>query len=211
MIDYYTKRSNDMEYWCLADFISKCQYSKTTRKINFNPDDNNDDNSDSNDDNCNNENNIDNAKKKYLKLKNNFGYIHIRRIQKIIRYRNYSIIEDELNFYREQLMLFSNWRDENEITCLQNVKYIYDLKFNEIKGNRKNYIFNDNIESEMDDALQDIQFDIDNEPEEINNDNNETVKNLAIYELNVPNADIGLEIPDKFTNIDIVQNVSVPR
>ena len=38
------------------------------------------------------------------------GFMRLRRKAKIIRFRRYSIIQDEVNFYREQLMLFVPWR-----------------------------------------------------------------------------------------------------
>ena len=46
------------------------------------------------------------------------GYMRLRHKAKIIRFRRYSIIQDEVNFYREQLMLFVPWRVDSSDTDL---------------------------------------------------------------------------------------------
>ena len=58
----------------------------------------------------------------------------------------------------------------------------------------------------MEDALQDIQNEIDDVP----NKNDCVVDALAIYEIDQPATDIGLEISNNFNTVDIVQNIKLP-
>ncbi|XP_015597058.1 uncharacterized protein DDB_G0289917 [Cephus cinctus] len=90
IVEHYTNRPDKMETWCLADFASKCQYSKTLRKNNSNQEVD-----DADDDNAELYELLEVGKKKSLKLKNNDGYIYERKSFKIIKYRNYSVLQDE--------------------------------------------------------------------------------------------------------------------
>ena len=40
------------------------------------------------------------------------GYMRFRRKPKVICFRRYNIVQDEVKFYREQLMLYFPWRNE---------------------------------------------------------------------------------------------------
>ena len=51
---------------------------------------------------------------KVLALKNNKGFIRLRKTAKIIRYRRYQKEKEPANFYREKLMLYVPWRDEDK-------------------------------------------------------------------------------------------------
>ena len=50
---------------------------------------------------------------KILALKDNKGFIRLRKTAKIIRYRRYQKEKEPANFYREKLMLYVPWRDED--------------------------------------------------------------------------------------------------
>ena len=80
--EHYINRPDNIETWCLAHFAAKCQYSKTKRK--------NIDDEIENDDDYFNENEQQEKEYKWLKLKNNNGFIYLRNAYKIIRYRNYN-------------------------------------------------------------------------------------------------------------------------
>ena len=111
-------------------------------------------------------------------------------------------------------MLFSNWRNENDITNddTSKIQRLYENKIDEILYNRKKYIYSETIETEMEDGLQDIQNKIDNEiNDDVPNKNDCVVDALAIYEINQPATDIRLEIPNNFNTVDIVQNIKLPR
>ena len=203
--EHYVNRPDDVETWCLADYAAKCQYSKSKKK--------NIDNENENDDDNFNENGQQEKENKWLKLKNNNGFIHLRNVCKIIRYRNYNIIQDEHNFYREQLLLFTSWRNENDLINddTSKMQTLYEDKIDEILNNRKKNIYSETIKTEMEDALQDIQNEVDDENDNISDKNDRAVDALAIYEIEQPATDIGLEIPENFNTVDIVQNIKLPR
>ena len=50
---------------------------------------------------------------KVLALKENKGFIRLRKTAKIIRYRRYQKVKEPANFYREKLMLYVPWRNED--------------------------------------------------------------------------------------------------
>ena len=50
---------------------------------------------------------------KELAFKDNKGFIRLRKTAKIIRYRRYQKEKEPVNFYREKLMLYVPWRDED--------------------------------------------------------------------------------------------------
>ena len=50
--------------------------------------------------------------KEYHPLKDSSGLVSLRKKPKIIRYRKYKQYNDAVNYYREQLMLFTHWRVE---------------------------------------------------------------------------------------------------
>ncbi len=56
----------------------------------------------------------DNGSEKCLKLIDGSGYLHKRRKSKVIRFVHYGKQLDPCNYWREQLLLFVPWRDEDE-------------------------------------------------------------------------------------------------
>ena len=100
LIEYYTHRPDELENLCLAEFASlydytRCRSSDATKEqeeqqmveeINAG---------------------------KELALKDNKGFIRLRKTAKIIRYRRYQKEKEPANFYREKLMLYVPWRDED--------------------------------------------------------------------------------------------------
>ena len=48
----------------------------------------------------------------YMMLTDSNGFVCLRKNPRVIRYRKYKRYEDSENYYREQLMLFTHWRDE---------------------------------------------------------------------------------------------------
>ena len=110
-------------------------------------------------------------------------------------------------------MLFTNWRNENELLNDAAVnKKKYEEKIGTVKINRRKYIKNDQIENEIEDALNNIQNADDQELEEQENDEaNDVIPEFAIYETNNNmNADIGLELNQASDEI-IIQNMTIVR
>ena len=100
LIEYYTHRPDELEDVCLAEFASlydytRCRSTAATKEEEekqmveeFNAG-------------------------KVLALKENKGFIKLRKTAKIIRYRRYQREKEPTNFYREKLMLYVPWRDED--------------------------------------------------------------------------------------------------
>jgi hypothetical protein len=111
--------------------------------------------------------------KKALKLQDGSGYLHKRLTRKIIRFRHYGRREDPSNYYREQLMLFLPWRDEEQELLLVNTTEKFQNYSNVVLSNSKPFYF----DREIDDLiLQDI---VDETQDEIINgdENDETLGN----------------------------------
>ena len=126
LMDYYPNRPNEMDQLCLAEFaswynfISNMQYQHVTGKksCDFIEDDNDDDDFENEinrlDEDVIEDDGSDQQKNEYFKLKKAMGYIKKRKNGKIIRYRRYKVEDDPDNYYREQLLLFKPWRNEEK-------------------------------------------------------------------------------------------------
>ncbi|KAK2579424.1 hypothetical protein KPH14_002636 [Odynerus spinipes] len=209
LIDHYIVRPKELELHTLADLAAYYEYSHF-QKRKTNNEDINDDNSEHE-----SENETDSYVKqdKWLKLDNNSGYIFQRNTAKVIKYRNYSLIQDENNYYREQLLLFSNWRNENEISDINiNLQNEYINKFSMIQINRSKYVKNNYIEHDIQLAL-----------EERNNEDNEYIQGeefenydqipdeLQIYETEEIHADIIDEITNNASSINIMERITLSK
>ena len=78
-----------------------------------------------------------------IALKNNSGYITRWNRLKIIRYTRFNIESEEKNYFREQLMLFTPWRDEEKelLNVDPNTKFVECKEC--IFANRAKFIYND--------------------------------------------------------------------
>jgi len=85
-----------------------------------------------------------------LEIVSEYKYLGCLRLtQKILRFRNYSRCRDEVNYWREQLMLFTPWRNEDEelihVNVLEKGKQLYDLIF----ANCKPYYYNRSVDDDV--------------------------------------------------------------
>ena len=105
-------------------------------------------------------------KTQYFQLLDQSGYMRRRVVRKIIRYRHYSKNEDTINYWREQLMLFLPWRDEDRELLDKNIDVIAKASENHdiIIENSKDFIFNREIDE--DNLLGDLMNDTDDEDDE---------------------------------------------
>ena len=62
--------------------------------------------------------------------------MRLRRKAKVIRFRRYNIIQDEVNFYREQLMLYLPWMNEYIEFDKIDFRCVYETNIDLIKQNR---------------------------------------------------------------------------
>ncbi|KAG5674792.1 hypothetical protein PVAND_004740 [Polypedilum vanderplanki] len=196
-IDRYADRPDVLENICLADFIAKYTYhsKKGGRKTN----DDEDEQFDTeelevlNDD----ENEETTSEKKEYKLKNNSGYITLRRRPKILRFVRFNRHEDEINYFREMCLLFYPWRNEDDEIEGQDCKLKFLANEDLIKENFDKY---NAVELDLDEIYRDIEEDrIAQENEEQNAEVvDPNFENVFDFDDNiVPNAavEMGLEVP----------------
>uniref|UniRef100_A0A8D9E244 ATP-dependent DNA helicase n=1 Tax=Cacopsylla melanoneura TaxID=428564 RepID=A0A8D9E244_9HEMI len=95
---------------------------------------------------------------------NNDSNLKARKKDKILKYRRYKLVQNPTDYYREQLLMFSPWRDElSEIDQVQHEQQ-YTLKKSIIQENRKHYcVVGDEV---IDEALENA-FNEDLEIEEV--------------------------------------------
>jgi hypothetical protein len=138
MLDHYLNRPNELEDICLADFAANYTFhTKLNKKRKFDEIDNE-------------------VTSNFWKLKDNSGYIIKRTKSRIIRYRRYDVTQNKEDFYREQLMLYLPYR--NEDTEIVNVDHelLYLNHDEQISENRKKFICNVS-DDEIDLALSEIE------------------------------------------------------
>ena len=156
LIEHYMQRPDELEETCLAKFAAWYEFQSSKRMCKTNPD--------FEEENIEDEGAslVDNPRIFPLK---DTGFIRIRRKAKVIRFRRYNIIQDEVNFYREQLMLFVPWRIDTNDTDTIDYKSMYASHVNLITQNRE--LFESRDQSSIDEAINILE---DLDPDEINFD-----------------------------------------
>ncbi|KAL8567301.1 hypothetical protein ACOMHN_023344 [Nucella lapillus] len=101
LLDKYLARPNEMENVCLAEFAANYNINSTDPCISKPHDDEDEEDREGN-------------TEKTVTLLNGKGFVTQRKWAKVIRYCNFSILKDMKEHYREQLMLFHPWRDEQQ-------------------------------------------------------------------------------------------------
>ena len=101
--EYYSERPDDLENISLAEFVADYVLKKRNKTKNCEPDNDEIKSIVSDDDYHDSFHDIQDSH-------NNHEYRKVKR--KIIRYRDYKIEDDPLNFYRSNLLLFFKWRNE---------------------------------------------------------------------------------------------------
>ena len=166
LIEHYMQRPDELEGTCLAKFAAWYEFQSSKRICKTNPDfeeENMEDEGASL---------VDNPSLFPLK---DTGFMRLRRKAKVIRFRRYSIIQDEVNFYREQLMLFVPWRTDSSDTDNIDFKSMYATHLILITQNRE--LFESIDQSSIDEAINILE---DLDPDELNFDGiaiEEIVKN----------------------------------
>ena len=126
LLEYYVNRPEELESVCLADFAANFSFIKNSS-------------GDYELSTVDQEDILD--KHKRYSLKNNMGTLFERRKRRIIRYRKYQFEKDPNNFYREKIMLYLPWRNEDEDILLKNGKLLYEQNRDQIHNIEKNYVF----------------------------------------------------------------------
>ena len=118
IIQRYSKRPRQLSKFCLADYVSKVDIiypkgNKFPEKVNDKNDDDSCDSSSSNEsEDSLDDGNIQSSDLMY-KAKNGTKYKK-RKVPRVIRYVQYNKKKDPENYFREQLMLFVPWRNEQK-------------------------------------------------------------------------------------------------
>ena len=122
IIQRYSERPKQLQKFCFADYVLKVDViypkgNKLPGKLEDKNDDGNDESSSSDDNEASleNENDADNSHSSDLlyKTKNGIRYKK-RKVPRIIKYVRYNKKNDAENYYRERLMLFTPWRNEQK-------------------------------------------------------------------------------------------------
>jgi hypothetical protein len=146
------------------------------------------------------------------------GYVKKRKVRKIVRFRHFGKQEDPENYWREQLMLFSPWRDENEelltINAIGKANEDKDIIFN----NSQPFYANREIDDEV---LGNFITEIEDEDQEANEyrgtvdneleiaDNEENAEQYFVDDLTGVTSRVQQFLPPKM--IDEEQYLSVMR
>ena len=201
LIDTYINRPEQMKNICLADFASMYNVSKK-QTYNAQVTENSDDEDVIDDEN--------DEKSIPLKMKNGKGWIKKRTKKKIIRFRNFKLHQDAENYYREQLMLFLPWSNEEEDLIHINHEETFELNKDFIRQKRSEYVHRE--ATEFEEALEEHREkendddDIDDANVEYDQDKNE----FLIYETGNSQGDIFREMGMN-TRTEKVEHFNVPK
>ena len=117
IVQRYSKRPRQLQRFCLADYVSKVNVIHPKgNKLPENVDDKNDDSitdgnsSDENEETSENENSVPGL----IHIAKNGTKSKYRNVPSVIRYLRYNLKKDPENHYREQLMLFMPWQNEQK-------------------------------------------------------------------------------------------------
>ena len=118
IIQRYSKRPKQLSKYCLADYVSKVDIiypkgNKVPEKVNDKNDDDQGDSSSSNESEDSLDDDNSQGSDLLYKTKNGIKYKK-RKVPRIIRYVKYNKKKDPENYFREQLMLFVPWRNEQK-------------------------------------------------------------------------------------------------
>ena len=118
VIQRYSKRPKQLSKYCLADYVSKVYIiypkgNKVPEKVNDKNDDDQGDSSSSNESEDSLDDDNSQGSDLLYKTKNGIKYKK-RKVPRIIRYVKYNKKKDPENYFREQLMLFVPWRNEQK-------------------------------------------------------------------------------------------------
>ncbi|XP_037825564.1 uncharacterized protein LOC119613607 [Lucilia sericata] len=185
LLDHYVQRPDELDSLCLADFAAFYKFSRTARYIQ------NDETYNEHEDHEENE-----LSGRFLRLKDNSGFIKKKTKPNVIRYRHYNANTHRSDYFRELVMLYHPWRNE-EIDILQNDNEGFcSIHKDSIESNRKRYdVFE---ERELENVLENLRHETESDSNG-NEDNDNTAIDNEFRVLGVPeiNPDINvLNIPE---------------
>ena len=195
IIHKYINRPFELELLCLTDFSALWNYSSASKKKNTKSKIQTTTEILSEDESGLEENCSDSEDDDSHKPLRSFplldkGFISERKQRKVIRFRNYSMNEDRLNFFREHLMLYTSWRNEPSLDD-ENLEQQFFEQQEKIISMRKHYCKYELDSNELMDAMKECSNNSDDEDDDHCSRSNQ----FAIYELESTEADIITDIP----------------
>ncbi|CAF4391999.1 unnamed protein product [Rotaria socialis] len=199
LIDMYVNRPDDMKNVCFVDFAS---LYNVTKRIAYN---------DGIAENSDDEEVIDNEFDEFnpLKMKNSKGWIKRRTKQKIIRFRNFQLHQDPENYYREQLMLFHPWNNEQKDLIDINHEEVFESYKDSIRKKRSEYVHHEANKFEK--AVEENkETEDDSDIDDTNNEYDQDKNEFFIYKTGNNEGDIFLERGIN-THTKKVEHFNVPK
>ncbi|GBM39081.1 ATP-dependent DNA helicase PIF1 [Araneus ventricosus] len=129
-----------------------------------------------------------------MKLLKGNKYAKCRTKPKVLQYRKFKKSHNEDEYYREQIMLFTNWRDEKEDILSQDFKHCYNANLEEIQANRKEFVVDENLDLEEELMQRDKLRAIEENEEEITENALTTYEPVLEYDENELFGDISLDM-----------------
>jgi len=129
LLDHYAHRPKELEDLTLADFASKYTFStkrpkgKTAKDQEY---------AETLEDEVEEEQTV-------FELDDQSGFVRKRTFPRIIRYRRYGELENPTEFYRECVMLYYPWRDEERDILTEDIFGLYKLNEESIQRIRRQY------------------------------------------------------------------------
>ena len=152
LIKRYQRRPKALENVCLADFAAWYNYVRD-KKANVEKTNLYDENTE--DDVIND---LDEIQQKEYPVKGGMKFVK-RKKAKIIRSVRYNEDHDPENYYREQLMLYTTWRNENKLAQgYDSYENKYDALKEDIVSKRKQY---EGVACDLDNAIESFEGDTD--------------------------------------------------
>lgn len=195
LLDHYKERPIQLSHTCLADFAAYYTFHKIKEEPEL------DEYISANEDDVNSYEETNKMQKKFY-LKDKSGYVTKRQKPRVIRFRKYYESLDKLNYYRENLMLFSPWHTEPLIN--EELISNFDSQIETIRCNREKYCKYDNtFENLVVDVLE----------EESDNEENEDTPEFAIFDLATDQSDFALEFNQTSSSTNNIDSTkfSVPK
>lgn len=190
MIDRYAKRPETMGGVCLADFIACYTFKGNGRSTQAEDDGEGDDNNDAAHD-VNNEDEVVTSRARPV-IKLDDGQLHPRKHPKVIRFCRFDVNKEPLEYFREQVMLFKPWKNEQTEVEVENIASIFNEHKTTIKDNAKKY---SKLDANIDELLQQIMENRESEQDD-NWDNEINPDHVNEYEpdANLPEPNILFDV-----------------
>ncbi|KAI8116853.1 ATP-dependent DNA helicase PIF1 [Lucilia cuprina] len=185
LLDHYVQRPDELDSLCLADFAAFYKFLRTARNIQ------NDETYNEHEDQEENE-----LSGRFLRLKDNSGFIKKKTKPNVIRYRHYNVNTHRSDYFRELVMLYHPWRNE-EIDILQNDNEGFcSIHKDSIESNRRRYdVFE---ERELENVLENLRHETESDSNGSEDNYNTAIDNefrvLGVPEIN-PDINV-LNIPE---------------